>query len=78
MALIRAQSGSGRALQWRPMAGVLSTEKEEEEGVRWRLVGVFIAAPLQPPFFLVLFFGGAGVDWGGGADCSSYSLETGG
>lgn len=36
---------------------VLSTEQEGEEGgvLRWRVVGVFIA-PLQPPFFLVLFF----------------------
>lgn len=32
------------------------------EEVGWRLVGVFIAAPLQPPLFLVLFFGGGGVD----------------
>lgn len=51
----------------------------EVEEVGWRVVGVFIAAPLQPPlfFFLFFFFGGGGVE-GGGADCSSYSSETGG
>lgn len=45
------------------MAGVLSTEEEggregmvEVEEVGWRVVGVFIAAPLQPPPFFFLFF----------------------
>lgn len=73
MVLIRAQPASGRTLQWRPMAGVLSTEEEgeEEEKVGWRLVGVFIAAPLQPLFFFLFFFLEVVVVWIGGVELTA-------